>query len=152
MKIKYEFANEAVEIEVEEKWATIILDLDREEYNGNHRETRRHCSLDALNLDDALLPSDVDVFEAVADTEGKRNLYQAINKLSPQQRKLIWRIYFQGEHPADIARELGVCVPCRHRGAELPQGIRRCRVLPVRLLHLEEAVLGAGTFSLSVAA
>ena len=114
MKIKYEFANEAVEIEVEEKWATIILDLDREEYNGNHRETRRHCSLDALNLDDALLPSDVDVFKAVADTEGKRNLYQAINKLSPQQRKLIWRIYFQGEHPADIARELGVSKTAIH--------------------------------------
>lgn len=114
MKIKYEFANEAVEIEVEEKWATIVLDLDREEYNGNHRETRRHCSLDALNLDDALLPSDVDVFEAVADTEGKRNLYQAINKLSPQQRKLIWRIYFQGEHPADIARELGVSKTAIH--------------------------------------
>lgn len=108
MKIKYEFANEAVEIEVEEKWATIVLDLDREEYNDNHRETRRHCSLDALNLDDTLLPSDVDVFEAVADAEGKRNLYQAIDKLSPQQRELIWRIYFQGEHPADIARELGV--------------------------------------------
>lgn len=106
--------NEAVEIEVEEKWATIVLDLDREEYNGNHRETRRHCSLDALNLDDALLPSDVDVFEAVADTEGKRNLYQAINKLSPQQRKLIWRIYFQGEHPADIARELGVSKTAIH--------------------------------------
>lgn len=60
--------------------------------NGNHRETRRHCSLDALNLDDALLPSDVDVFEAVADTEGKRNLYQAINKLSPQQRKVICQV------------------------------------------------------------
>ena len=114
MKIKYEFANEAVEIEVEEKWATIVLDLDREEYNGNHREARRHCSLDALNLDDALLPSDVDVFEAVADTEGKRSLYQAINKLSPQQRKLIWRIYFQGEHPADIARELGVSKTAIH--------------------------------------
>lgn len=65
MKIKYEFANEAVEIEVEEKWATIVLDLDREEYNDNHRETRRHCSLDAMNVDDTLLPSDVDVFEAV---------------------------------------------------------------------------------------
>lgn len=114
MKIKYEFANEAVEIEVEEKWATIVLDLDKEEYNDNHRETRRHCSLDALNLDDTLLPSDVDVFEAVADAEGKRNLYQAIDKLSPQQRELIWRIYFQGEHPADIARELGVSKTAIH--------------------------------------
>lgn len=114
MKIKYEFANEAVEVEAEEKWATIVLDLDREEYNDNHRETRRHCSLDALNLDDTLLPSDVDVFEAVADAEGKRNLYQAIDKLSPQQRELIWRIYFQGEHPADIARELGVSKTAIH--------------------------------------
>lgn len=114
MKIKYEFANEAVEIEVDEKWATIVLELDREEYNGNHRETRRHCSLDALNLDDALLPSDADVFEAVADAEVKRSLYQAIEKLSPQQRELIWRVYFQGEHPADIARELGVSKTAIH--------------------------------------
>ena len=114
MKIKYEFANEAVEIEVDEKWATIVLELDREEYNDNHRETRRHCSLDALNLDDALLPSNVDVFEAVADAEVKRNLYQAIEKLSPQQRELIWRVYFRGEHPADIARELGVSKTAIH--------------------------------------
>lgn len=114
MKIKYEFANESVEIEVEEKWATIVLDLDREEYNDNHRETRRHCSLDALNLDDGLLPSDMDVFEAVADAEGKRNLYQAIEKLSPQQKELIGRIYFQDEHPADIARELGVSKTAIH--------------------------------------
>ena len=114
MKIKYEFANESVEIEVEEKWATIVLDLDREEYNDNHRETRRHCSLDALNLDDGLLPSDMDEFEAVADAEGKRNLYQAIEKLSPQQKELIGRIYFQGEHPADIARELGVSKTAIH--------------------------------------
>lgn len=114
MKIKYEFANESVEIEVEEKWATIVLDLDREEYNDNHRETRRHCSLYALNLDDGLLPSDMDVFEAVADAEGKRNLYQAIEKLSPQQKELIGRIYFQGEHPADIARELGVSKTAIH--------------------------------------
>lgn len=114
MKIKYEFANEAVEIEVDEKWATLVLELDREEYNDNHRETRRHCSLDALNLDDALLPSEVDVFEAVADTETKRNLYRAIEKLNPQQRELIWRVYFLGERPADIARELGVSKTAIH--------------------------------------
>ncbi len=114
MKIKYEFANEAVEIEVDEKWGTIVLELDREEYNDNHRETRRHCSLDALNLDDALLPSNVDVFEAVADADVKKELYQAIEKISPQQRELIWRVYFQGEHPADIARELGVSKTAIH--------------------------------------
>ena len=42
MKIKYEFATETVEIEVEDKWAEIILELDRHEYNNNQTETRRH--------------------------------------------------------------------------------------------------------------
>ena len=41
MKIKYEFANEAVEIEVDEKWATLVLELDREEYNDNHQRPAR---------------------------------------------------------------------------------------------------------------
>ena len=56
MKIKYEFANETVEVEVSEEWGSIVVDLDRQEYNANHRETRRHCSLEAYNLDDALIP------------------------------------------------------------------------------------------------
>ena len=42
MKIKYQFANETVTIEVEDQWATVLVDLDREEYNDNHRETRRY--------------------------------------------------------------------------------------------------------------
>ena len=61
MKIKYVFCNEEVEIEVSEEWGAIILDMDREERNNNQTETRRHCSLDALNLDDAYLPSGEDL-------------------------------------------------------------------------------------------
>ena len=53
MKIKYQFATETVEIEVTENWGNVIVDLDRQEYNNNHTETRRHCSLEALNLDDS---------------------------------------------------------------------------------------------------
>lgn len=52
MKIKYEFANETVEIEVDEEWGNLLIDLNRQEYNNDHAETRRHCSLNALNLDD----------------------------------------------------------------------------------------------------
>lgn len=46
MKIKYEFATETTEIEVNEEWATILIDLDKQEFNNNRRETRRHNSLD----------------------------------------------------------------------------------------------------------
>ena len=71
MKIKYEFATETVEIEVDEDVGNFIVDLNRKEYNINHKETRRHCSLEAFNLDDELLPSDENV-EAEAITKADK--------------------------------------------------------------------------------
>lgn len=108
MKIKYEFANETIEIEVEEEWADIVIDLDRQEYNVNHKETRRHCSLEAYNLDDALLPSDENVERDVIADEDKKRLYKAIAALTPDQQELVRRVYFNNERLADIAREQGV--------------------------------------------
>lgn len=108
MKIKYEFAAETVEIEVEDSWADVILELDRQEYNANHRETRRHCSLDALNLDDSFLPSDTDVEGDFIRLSETARLHAAIEKLSPQQQRLIRQVYFEDRSCADIAREEGV--------------------------------------------
>jgi hypothetical protein len=54
MKVSYQFANESVEVEVEEAWGELLMDMDRKEYNNDHKETRRHASLDELNQDDAL--------------------------------------------------------------------------------------------------
>ena len=108
MKIKYEFANETIEIEVEEEWADIVIDLDRQEYNVNHKETRRHCSLEAYNLDDALLPSDENVERDVIADEDKKRLYKAIAALTLDQQELVHRVYFNNERLADIAREQGV--------------------------------------------
>ena len=46
MKIQYKFANESVEIEVSDEWGEILIDLDRQEYNKDHKETRRHYHLE----------------------------------------------------------------------------------------------------------
>ena len=46
MKIQYKFANETVEIEVSDEWGEILIDLDRQEYNNDHKETRRHYHLE----------------------------------------------------------------------------------------------------------
>lgn len=108
MKIKYAFATETIEVEISEKDANIIVDLDRQEYNVNHKETRRHCSLDAFNLDDALFPSDDNVEAEVAVKDENRRLHAAIAKLSPRQRYLIRQVYFEGRKYTDIAREEGV--------------------------------------------
>ena len=108
MKIKYQFATETVTLEVEDQWATVLVDLDRQEYNVNQKETRRHCSLEAYNLDDALLPSDMDVEADVIADADKERLYAAIAELQPQQQELLKRVHFQGEKMADIARADGV--------------------------------------------
>lgn len=108
MKIKYAFADETVEIEVSEEWGNILIDLDRQEYNNDHAETRRHCSLEAFNLDDALFPGDVDVEREVLEGLDNKALYSAIAQLQPQQQELVKRVYFRGEKLADIAREEGV--------------------------------------------
>ena len=108
MKIKYEFATETVEVEVSEKDANIIVDLDRQEYNINHKETRRHCSLDAFNLDDTLFPSDDDVETEVATKDEYRRLYAAIAPPPPRQQYLIQQVFIEGRKYTDIAREEGV--------------------------------------------
>ena len=40
MKRTYHFINESKEVEIEEKWDQVLKELDRLEYNNNHRETR----------------------------------------------------------------------------------------------------------------
>ncbi len=87
MKIKYEFVNETIEIEVDEAWASVMLDLDRQEYNVNHKETRRHCSLDALNLDETLIPSDT--ADIPDNLEQRLHIRSTLAKLEPRQRYLL---------------------------------------------------------------
>ena len=74
MKIKYAFQSGVVtEVEVSDEIGAVIIELDRQEYNVNHKETRRHCSLDAFNLDDALFPdllqSNPDIMGLLEDPE-----------------------------------------------------------------------------------
>lgn len=108
MKIKYQFATETMEIEVSDDWGDVLVELDRQEYNVDHKETRRHASLEAFNLDGNLFPSATDVAGGVIGKEERERLYAAIAKLQPQQQELLRRVYFGGEALADIAREEGV--------------------------------------------
>ena len=108
MKIKYEFASESIEIEVDEAWGDVLIELDRQEYNNDQRETRRHCSLDAYNADNNLIPSGEDIEEDFFVAEDYKKLYAAIKKLEPRQQYLIEQIYFLGRKQVDLATEEGV--------------------------------------------
>lgn len=111
MKVKYEFVTGAVEVEVTDDWGTILVDLDRQEYNVNHRETRRHCSLDAYNLDDALFPSDEDVLRDILTAEDNQRLFEAIAHLDAEQQELVRAIFFEKMSVSEYAKRHGITQP-----------------------------------------
>jgi RNA polymerase sigma factor (sigma-70 family) len=110
MKIEYtyRFNNETITIEVTEGDYDILIELDRIERNVNQKETRRHASLDAFNLDGNLFPSEEDVEAECIQNEEYIALHKAINQLLPQQRELIKKVFFENRTIVSIAREEGV--------------------------------------------
>lgn len=108
MLVKYHFEKETLEIEVSEEWANVIIELDRLEYNNDHKEKRRHCSLDALNLDETLLPSKENVEADVVRKEESKMLEEAISRLKPHQQALIRAVYFDEIPMTEYATYLGI--------------------------------------------
>lgn len=108
MKINYAFANESVEVEVEETWGELLMDMDRKEYNNEHKETRRHASLYELNLDDAYLLSDYNLENELLRKEEMKELVKALEILSPDQLHLVKSVYFEGKSVNTVAAEIGI--------------------------------------------
>ena len=109
MKIKYEFVNgDTREFEVEDSLGALLVDMDRQEYNVNHKETRRHVLLSAIDPADRYLTAETDLLRDLIDEEDHERLMAAIAKLQPQQRELLYRVYWNGEKQKDIAAEDGV--------------------------------------------
>ena len=109
MKIKYEFVNGDIsEVEVEDSLGALLVDMDRQEYNVNHKETRRHVLLSAIDPAERYLTAETDLLRDLIDEEDHERLMAAIAKLQPQQRALLYRVYWKGEKQKDIAAEDGV--------------------------------------------
>ena len=110
MKITYKFVTgEVTEVEVSEEIGAVIIDLDRQEYNNDHKETRRHYSLEARvyeGMEYAVVDSDLEaLFAGPTDEE---RLHAAIQKLDANQREMIRAIYFEGVSVNDYAARMGV--------------------------------------------
>lgn len=115
MKIKYQFATETVEIEVDDDWGNLVIDLDRQDYNNDHKESRRHVSYDALDFDGDALAIEDRTLTAYADNDV---LYQAIQQLTHNQQYIIRAHYFEDRSFTEIAQSLGVGVSSITRSAE----------------------------------
>ncbi len=109
MKITYEFVTgEVSEVEVDEHLGGMLLDLDRQQYNNDQKETRRHISLDGMDYEGELFASAEDTEREVEHREDMARLFSAMEALSPSQRELVEEVYFEERKITDIAREEGV--------------------------------------------
>lgn len=109
MKIQYKFVNETISIDVPDDWGEILIDLDRQEYNNDHKETRRHYSLEGKVYEGMDYAVEDPGLEALfAGPTDEERLRAAIQKLDPDQQAMIRAIYFEGVSVNDYAARMGV--------------------------------------------
>lgn len=109
MKIKYQFTHETVEIDVDDSWGNILIDLDRQEYNSNQTETRRHLFLDGMDYEGEIFAQEEAEFDAIFDEENRfEKLQKAIAMLKPEHMKLVKAIFFEGMSVSKYAAKHGV--------------------------------------------
>ena len=107
---RYHFSNgETISIEIPDNWGEILIDLNRLEYNNDHKETRRHYSLEGKVYEGKDYAVEDPGLEALfaGPTEEER-LRAAIQKLDPDQQAMIRAIYFEGVSVNDYAARMGV--------------------------------------------
>ena len=109
VKIMYRFADGHVEeLEVEQEVAETLNELDRQEYNNNHRETRRHVTFDCTEEKSWLAVDDQRLSRLFDSPPDEIRLRTAINQLEQHHRDLIIAIFYRGIKIVEYARLTGV--------------------------------------------
>lgn len=100
MEVTYNFANgENVIVLVDEKLGDAIMQLDKDLYNNNQKETRRHQSLSKLfDKTSMLVDENVNIEDDFLRQNDMDKLRKAILKLKPSEQDLIHKIYLS-ENP-----------------------------------------------------
>lgn len=109
MKIKYEFTNEDIEIEVSDEWGRTIIELNRQEALNDRRETRRHEQLDlSLDESDWLCSDEDDPGDAVARIEYLDEIGIALMSLTRKQRDVFLAVHYYGLGITEYAARKGI--------------------------------------------
>ena len=90
-------------------WILKLCELDRQEYNNDHKETRRHYSLEGKVYEGMDYAVEDPGLEALfAGPTDEERLRTAIQKLDPDQQKMVQAIYFENVSVNDYAARMGV--------------------------------------------
>ena len=117
MKVKYEFlTGEVVEVEVDDSVGEMIVELDRVEYNNDHKETRRHCTL-SVKGDDGhwLVDNENNPDNFVPEQEEVDcKLKKALDSLTENQRDVVIAVHFMDLSLTDYAARRGISKQSAH--------------------------------------
>ena len=120
-KVKYEvLTGEVVEVEVDDSVGEMIVELDRVEYNNNHKETRRHCTLSVKGDSGHWLEdneNNPDNFVPEQD-EADCKIKKALDSLTDNQRDVVIAVHFMGMTLTDFAERRGITKQSAHERLE----------------------------------
>ena len=110
MKIKYEFiTGEVQKVDIPDELINVVMDMERQVYNNNRKERRRHNSLEEMEEHGFQFKSnEMEVTEVIEEILINESLNKALGKLSFDERKLISLVFFQRKTIVSIAKERGV--------------------------------------------
>lgn len=113
MIVKYDeflskIPGEVTEVEVDDELGKYIIEMDEAAAKIDRKETRRHDYISELEEKGRYIPDDSDPLDDVLKAELHEALMAAIEKLQPQQKELLIRVYCNKELQKDIAVEEGV--------------------------------------------
>ena len=111
-KIRYKSVTGAFEIEVSERWANLIEEIEKEQALINRKETRRHEELD-LTLDESpwLDSGEEDPGDAIARTETGREIGVALSHLTEKQIEVFLAVHYYGYGITEYAEIKGISQP-----------------------------------------
>ena len=109
MKYTYWTQTVQVNVDVDEKWSEILKEMDREEYNSNQKETRRHIQLDVSRDKSQWLDNNEEPIEdTICRLETAEALDEAIATLTAKQRDVFMAIQFYGLSIGEVAEAKGI--------------------------------------------
>ena len=105
----YEFATGNKEIKISEEWMNVLEELDREEYNINKKETRRHLMLDLSKDGTAWTIDDIDPEETIIEIiDSRKEIDSIMLLLNEKQRELVRKVCIEGVHISEYAKSEGI--------------------------------------------
>jgi RNA polymerase sigma-70 factor (ECF subfamily) len=105
---QYKFTDEVITVEISDEWASVLAELDREQYNNDHAETRRHVSLDN-GEDGEWLSTEkgktlIEIAGKIFSPDDKR-FRKGRKALSKKQAELYESVYDRGDSVGEYATD-----------------------------------------------